>query len=1107
MRNTLDYSLKTYGHPDIIIRSTYGLDYEDQMLIKSDDKIKDMTMVKTADLMNEETLIRLKAINKSIPKSIITEGRMPSKKNEIALDKGLRDKYKIGDKVKFSYIKNQRFDEEVMKNLDYELVGFFQTSDYFMEDMRELSFSAKKELNGYAYVLEENFDTDKYGEANIIYKDTKDMDKSSKDYENLVESRKEDLEDKFRNRPREVLTKLKKDTNKELDDAQEEIDNAKSELSDGEKKLAKARKDLDKGYLDYKNGKKTYEDKITQGERELIRARNDLISGEDQLKKGREEYQKNLNTFNQEIKEAEENLKVEENQLIKAKEEIEIGQNQLDQAYQKLESEFEPKRNELVSAKEKLDQMEIIIRQKEIEIENFENSLEKSDNQITNNSSPLNFNLNEKKAELESLKAQYQTNLTEYQKNKDLFDQKYNTEKEKIDQGQLDLNKKKDEINQGLEKINAGKNELETKRQSGQGRLDAALKEINSNQREIDQGWTSYNAGIKSLENNRTKGKKDLEDSYQKLLDGEKEYQENLEKFNKEKKDADKKIEDGQDDITDGKDTLARLVDPEYSIETIYDNEGISTYHQNSLNMDELSKVFPTFFYLVAMLVTLTTMKRFIEEQRTINGSLKALGYSNKQISQRFYIYGMVPTLIGSIIGVLLGRFVVAKVIILAYSTGFNSLKTQYVNPLPYMIFTIILSLGLIALTVFLSSKETINESAASLLRPKAPNIGKKILLERFTLLWKKLSFLQKITARNLFRYKSRMFMTLFGVGGCTALTFFGFAMIGSIKDTVNIQQKEINHYDVISIIDTNAKDEDKKSYYDKIKNLSSLDIDYRDIKVKADNNIRKISLVISEDSDSFKDFVSLRTPKGDPINLEDEYGVMTEKAGEKLNIKPGDSIKFKYENKEFDLKITNISENYSGDYIYISKDKFKEIAGIDPKINANYLKGDAKGIIEDLEDQSAVNAIINTSVVYQSMDVLLANLNLVIGIITIISILLALVVLYNLININVSERKRELATIKVLGFYPKEVTSYIFREIFLLTFIGIFIGYALGYVMFRYIIYVVAPEKILLSYNTHLTSYVYSGLITLFISIVLLLIVHNKLKKIDMAEAMSSGE
>ncbi len=1112
MRKTLNNSLNTYNHPDIIIRSSHGLDYEDELILKRDKDIDKLAMVKTSDLIEDDNLIRLKSYNKYITKSVITNGRMPENKNEIALDTSLSDKYKIGDKLKFSYVENSNIDEKTMNNMSYKLVGFFKTSDYFMEDMKALSYTAKKEIDGYAYVLEDNFATDKFGEANIIYKQTKDLDKNSNNYQNFVNKKDTKIKKDIENRPREVLKTIKKDANSQLDDAQDDINKAKDELNKNRNELDDARDELDKGYRDYEQAKYSFNKQISDGESQLEKSRIELIDGQNKLDQAKLSYRDNLRRYNSEIESAENEIIKKEKDLKRAESDLEKRQSQIDDGYDKLSKEYDEPSNRLQSQKVQLDNFKKEIDKKSLELEeliNYQNRI--SDESKNSNIEDSKFeylqeqieNLN---YELDIDRQEYENQLVDYQLNQEELSTTYAKEKSSLDKSYMIIDKKKAEIDQAYLQLKEAKRELYIRKSDGKTQLESASDEINQRQSDIDQGWTDYNKGIEELNFKKTNGREELKKSYQKLLDGEDEYQNNLANFKENENNALNQINEGEDEIAENRDNLARLYDPIYDVETIYDNEGINTYYQNSLNMDELTKIFPSFFYLVAMLVTLTTMKRYIDEQRNINGILKSLGYRDSQVSQRFYIYGIIPTLIGSIIGAILARFIVTDIIVEAYSTGFANLSIDYVNAIPYIIFAVLLSTLLIALTIYITSKKTISDTPADLLRPKTPDSGKKILLERIGIIWRKLSFMQKITARNIFRYKSRIFMTLFGVAGCTALTFFGFAMIDSIKDTVDYQQNQISHYDLIALLDEKAKDEQVDEFKESIKGYSSMPIRLEDINIDKNGKSRDISLIIAE-LDNINDFFTLRNPDASPIDLSSEEALISEKASNLLDIKANDRIKLEYDDISFDLNISNIIENYTGDYIFVSKDKFKDLSKKSPKINAYYLKGDVNKIIDSIEDEPALNATIDASVIYASMDSLMDNLNLVIAVITLISVLLALVVLYNLININVSERKRELATIKVLGFYPREVTSYIFREIFILTLLGILVGYVLGYAMFRYIIYIVAPKDILLSYRVHPSSFLLSGGITIAISLVLLFVVHKNLKKIDMAEAMSSGE
>lgn len=1053
MRKSLKESLNTYHHPDIIVKSTYPMDYEDKILLENDSDIEDISYIKTLDLMDGEKIIRLKSYDKTFEKMKLIKGDLIKNDREIILDKTLEKYYKIGDEINLSYINDDQKENSEIKNASYKVVGFFKTSEKFMEDMRDLSPIGKKEIDGYGFVNSDNFKSEKFNEVNISYKESSELDKTGDKYISFIGSKEEKIEDDIYLRPKEVLEKIKNEANDKISDAEGDINEAEGKLTSTEKDLKDAKKKLDDGFKKYEANKRDFENKIRDGKNKLLKSKRKLEDGQAKLDDAKKKLDTSKKDYGQKIPENEKileekfkQLNTGKRQLEEKKAEIQKGLNAIDKA-----------------------------------------AIEKKEALLSQSGGDLNSSTNipseeEIKAKLDEEKAPLISALKE-------------------------IEEKENELKRGFDQYSKGKAEFDAKKQEGLAKIKEGQAEIDKNQREINQGWTKYYEGRDKLAFNKKDGKRKLEEAYKKLVSSKSDYEKGLKEFAEKKTEAEEKIQDGKKKISDNKEALVKLRDPEYEVETIFDNQGIDTYYKNSLNMDSLSKVFPVFFYMVAMLVTLTTMQRFIQEQRLINGTLKSLGYSNYMIAKRFYIYGLIPTIIGAIIGGILGRLIIVKVIFDAYSTGFEILDVEYVNSLMVIIASIVLSSLLVSLTVYLTSKSTVKETPARLLMPLAPAGGTKILLERIRPIWKRLSFMKKITARNLFRYKSRMFMTIFGVAGCTALIFFGFAMIDSLKDTASIQQNELHNYKAVAILDEKASDSDKKNYNEKISSYDILEIKNDSANLEKYKTNLDISVVIPKEMQRFKDFVNLREDRKSPIDLEKAGAVITENASKKLGIKVNDKIKIKIDDDILEIKIGAIAENYVGDYLYISKAYYEDLTKRKIDINANYIKGNPDEIIEKLEDTDSVLAVINTGKAYASMDALLDNLNLVIVVITLISSILASVVLYNITDINVSERKRELATIKVLGFYPKEVTSYIYREIFILTILGIVLGFGLGYIMFRYIIDLVAPRNIMLAYKLHPLSFIVSAAITLILSLIILVYVHKKLKKIDMAEAMSSGE
>ena len=1061
MRKSLKKSLDTFNHPDIIVKSTYPMDYEDKILLEKDGDIDQISFINTIDMLDKERIIRLKSFDKNFGKIKILEGKNITKDNEIILDKSMKDYYKIGDDISLSYIKDDQKDDNELKNTKYKLVGFFTTSEKFMEDMREVSPLGKKELDGLAFVNKDNFLTEKFNEVNISYKDSYEMDKTSQTYIEFVGSKKSRIEDDIYQRPKNLLNEIKKEANEKISDAEADINEAEDKISSTEQDLVDAKVKLDDGFRKYEEEKAKYNREIRNAEIRLQDSLKVLENGQEELENAKRELANSWEEYNKEIPEAEKVLDSKYQELTKAREEINSN------------------KKELLANLDAID--------KAINDAKSLNSLDSLSDIDQEMDSSENLN---------PLESPNSDNITEME-----------NQKQALLGALSEIEAKENEVSAGLAEYEKARNEFDEKKTSALKELEDGESQIDQNQIKINQGWTEYYQGRDRLNYSREDGRRKLEDAYNKLLSSKEDYEDGLEEFNENKGDAKEKIEDGKKEIADKKDLLLKLRDPEYDVITIFDDEGIDTYYQNSLNMDSLSRVFPVFFYMVAMLVTLTTMQRYIGEQRLISGTLKSLGYSNQMIAKRYYIYGLIPTVIGSIIGGILGRVLIVKVIFNAYSTGFDILETSYANSFKVIIGSIILSSILVGLTVYLSSKETVRESPARLLQAKAPEIGSKILLEKIRPIWKKMTFMQKVTARNIFRYKSRMFMTIFGVAGCTALIFFGFAMIDSLKDTASIQQNEIHNYKIVAMIDEKASDDEYKKYNQKISPYKHLAIRNESASLRKDGKDLDISVVIPEDNKEFEKFVNLRKNKKNPIDLDKVGAVITENASNILNIKENDKIKVRVDGKDIEVKVGAIAENYVSDYLYLSNKSYENLAKDKVSLNANYIDGNPKDIIDQLEDEDVVMAVINTSRAYESMDSLLDNLYLVIVVITLISSILASVVLYNITDINVSERKRELATIKVLGFYSKEVTSYIYREIFFLTLIGIIGGFGLGYMMFRYILRVVAPRDIMLAYKLHPLSFIVSAGITLLLSLIMLAYIHKKLKKIDMAEAMSSGE
>lgn len=1122
MRKTLGKTLNKNKHPDISIRASYGIKNEDRLIIEKDKDIDKISYRNNLDLYAKDKLVSVKSFDKDIEKLNIIEGKKISNDSEIILDKLFKGDYKLGDNISFKALEDDKIND-LLKNKTYKIVGFANSSEYLMEDLRDMSIKGKEMVYGFAYINKNNFKIDQISQVDITYKKTRNMDRFSEKYKTYVKNKRKNLKEDFKNRPSQVLKKLKDDTNKKLDKKEDELNDNEKKLKDEKNKLIDANQKLLNGISAYNKAENEYKIKISQGENSLTTSQNKIDQGFKKLNEGKIAYKRNLDSFNKNIGENEKKLEDSKIKLDEGYKELNKNYDEIIANKSLIENSFSDKKTSLDNLAKKIDDENLSLSNDEkslddinLKIQNVSIKLETLSNASDNNLNKDQIlklkneleSLNEKKSNLyfkiEKSKRMISASNSEYNKGKEEFDLSYNKAMDpinenlgKLDKVKSDLDNKKSLYETSVKKLNDEKDQSSKK-------LSQAKKELDKNEEKLNSSLNSYQKGLREFNYQKENGKNQLAKNFNDLLENQRKLDQANKKFDEESKKAQKEIDGGYKKIKDARENLVNLVDPTYEIDDIFSNKSIDTYYKNSLNMDELSKVFPTFFYFIALLVSLTTIKRYIEEQRVQNGTLKALGYSNFDIGRKFFIYALIPTILGSILGCFIGKYLICKIIFNAYSSGFDILSLGFINSFWIALLTIFLSTLLISLTVYFTSISEVKEQTADLLRPKAPKKGSRIFLEKIKFIWTRLSFMTKITLRNLFRYKARMFMTIFGIGGCTALLFFGFAMTDSVKDTSKIQRGQITKYDYISLFDENAKESDKKAYQKILNDAKSLKILYKKVDVSTKEGNIKVNLIVFDDVSKVDKFINIRDEKKNKINFNDKSVIISKNLSKNVNLDK--DLEFDLDNKTKKVKVKDISENYIDDYIYMSKDAYKNIFNKNVSFNGDIIKSDKKTKDRILSNKIS-QALIEPNKFYESMDSLMANLNLVIAIITLVSMILAVVVLYNLTNINVSERKKELATTKVLGFYPRETTAYIYRETYILTILGIILGYILGYIMLRYVLNVVAPDGIFISNKTHLSSYVISAFITLFTSFLIMIIVHFKLKKINMAEAMKAGE
>ena len=733
--------------------------------------------------------------------------------------------------------------------------------------------------------------------------------------------------------------------------------------------------------------------------------------------------------------------------------------------------------------------------------------------------------------------------------------------KAEIEAGEQELEKGQKQLKAAKKKLSKAQKEIDSNAETlaaGQAELDANVAKLNDNEAQYASGLEHYNSGARQIAENEAKltsgeqeiaeneakladGEKEIADNEKKLADGEKEITDNEKKlqdaakdlkkgekdladgkkeYEDAKKDAEDEIAENQQKLDDAKKELEDLEMPEWMVT---DREALPEYTDYGDNADRLrniGQVFPVIFFLVAALISLTTMTRMVEEQRTQIGTLKALGYKKSAIAAKYICYAFFATLLGSVLGMLIGEKIIPYIIITAYGIMYHNVaNTISIDYQPG--FALIASAASVVCTVgatlFASGKE-LQETPASLMRPPAPKEGKRVLLERLTFIWKHLSFSWKSTIRNLFRYKKRLIMTVFGIAGSMGLMLVGFGIQDSISDIAAIQYRELQHYDGMVIEDSDATEEEHAELFEYMKENEQIAhcnrVQMTKISAPKGSSNISIYLFVPESLSEFAKDVTLKNRiTGETYELTDEGAAISEKTASLLGLKVGDMIPLKKGDKEYKVRVAVITENYMSHYLYMTPRVYEQTFGEKPEYEniVFTMQEDCKDDLEMAGSRILANpgalSISYTSSLASQVDRMLSTLDAVILVLIVSAGMLAFVVLYNLNNINITERQRELATLKVLGFYDGEVSQYVLRENVILTVLGIMFGAVFGILIHRYVITTVEVDAVMFGRNIKPLSFLYSGILTSIFSIVVNGVMHFKLKTIDMVESLKSVE
>ena len=1139
---------------DLQVISTMGLTDEDVEAIEKLDGIEKAEAGYSVDALctegDNQIVMHVMSLLPSMNQVQVENGRLPEKSDECVVDADFLSKstLKIGDRVTLSSGTDKPVTDS-LKEDTFTIVGSV-SSPCYIGFQRGSTTIGSGNISAFLCVPEESFCMEVYTEIYAQVKGAEKLTAFTDQYDQRIDSVMKEVEAIKEEREKARYDEIVTEASEKLADAEKEITDAEAELEQGkaeaQEKLTAAREKLENAQKELEQAKKelaSSQAKIASSKEELEQAQKELNESSGKIAAGEKELNEKsiaLATLKEQkdtlqgqlaaLEQQKEELSGQKTTLEAQKRTLQEGQKNLLDTQAVLQQQI----SRLKAEKEDLNAEGIRLSEEKETLQKEYEEL-KSQYEASGDTEILK-QVEAKKAQLDEVNAKIAENSAKIEQNKTLLET-VESQMDPLEEKLVQMKNGLEQTETALEKISAGLSEIEAGQEqmqtgltqmesyisSGEFQLQAAREQLESGKNQILSGQRQIEDAKKRIADGGEQiqaGIKQIQDGETGLADGWIEYQDGERQANAEIADGEAQIADAKVQLADAKKEIEQIEKPTWYI---YDRSHLpeySGYGDNADRMKAIGEVFPLIFFLVAALISLTTMTRMVEEERTLIGTLKALGYSKKSIAAKYLGYAVLATLTGGIFGVMIGEKILPYIIITAYKIMYRHLPDVEI---PYNLYYGVLAcvaalLCTVAATIFSCMKE-LKEQAAELMRPPAPKQGKRVFLEYIPFLWKRLNFTWKSTVRNLMRYKKRFFMTIFGIGGCMGLMLVGFGLKDSISSIVPLQYEDIQLYDGNVILQSDVTMQEKQEVYEALEKNSQVVATAEDllqkITIEHDGVSKEVYLNVPENVEKFSDFVVLqdRTTK-EKYQLTDKGAVLTEKMAKELGVSAGDTVTIKEENeKERTVKISQICENYMSHYLYMTPAVYKAAYGKEPEYNSIYYRTEgrttkeAESVGEAALKLDGALSVSYTTELRQQVDDMLQSLDIVIVVLIISAGMLAFVVLYNLYNINITERKRELATLKVLGFYDKEVTEYVYRENILLTLIGSVFGMLLGKILHRFIIVTVEIDSVMFGRNINTISFVYAFLLTVVFSLFVNGVMYFKLKKINMVESLKSVE
>lgn len=1029
----------------------------------------------------------------------LIEGEWPKSPNECVVDGSklsAPEQFKIGQTISLegdgTNINNK------LKYTEFKITGIIRTPLYVSFERGNTNIGSGK-LGTFIYVSEGVFNFDYYTEAFITVAGADNYKPYTKEYKDFVSPIIKEIENIEKERLPLRVEQLRAETTPKVRNGEEELANKEAEFTE---KVNSAEKKLDELKDLAKNGQKRINQKKDEFNATLTDAQREIYSNSSKHNSKFSEWRKKQDKLNA--------SKLELVKYEAAKDEYNRASIKLDNA-----------KSQIYASQKSIETLEELIVNTRSAIDYFQEHQNQSKEEIKEWLEQSGLPSDQIEKLIEALNRFTAIGTAE---------EMIAYLEPMLDDYVIQLEKSKNELAVAQQEYEKGKSQLAAaekllkKYENAKSDVTKAEIELQEAERKLNSAGMGIELGQLELSLSQQQLKSQIELAETQLAAAQVKVQTADEDFANEKAAAETELANARMDLKEAQNLLQSLDSAKWMIQDRDDLPGYTGYGQTADRMSAFAKVFPIFFFLVAALVCLTTMTRMVEEERTQMGTLKALGYSNKSIISKYLIYSLSASLIGSVIGLLLGFYIFPKAIFAAYGIMYDLPPCVIRFKWSYAIIGMIVAILSTGLASYFACIKELKEQPSKLMRPKPPKQGKRIFLEKIDFIWSKMNFTQKVTARNLFRNKKRFFTTLIGVAGCTALLLTGFGLGDSISAIMDKQFGEngICNYDVQIVLGKNSADTDAQNkameeikQRPEIKQAMKTHMDVIDGTSSRTENILEINLVVPENPAELPEFIKLQNRKSkEKVSLDNNGVIISEKLANKTDTKIGDEITLKANDKDYNVTVTGIVENYTFHYVYMPSELYRNIFGEEPSfdyvtaiLNDNISTAQKDSLASDLMKVDGIDAVAYTTQIIDTFSNILNSLNLVVAIFIIAAGALAFVVLYNLSNINLNERIREVATIKVLGFRDKEVSQYIVRENIILTILGTLLGLILGIFLHSYVVSVAEVDIVMFGRSIEPLSFVFAAILSLVFSAVVNLIMHKKLKKVNMVDSLKAVE